>query len=670
MSPRSLIAQEDNDLADARSTPSLREQSRHGKRKELYTTMGTSFPTHSRSRSQEHGPLKNEKSVVDYRSLNEALQEDEIISNSRTMSIDSLASESIELAVSEDEVGSETLMALLNEQKDLEQQMTEIEEQENATPTDRMNTPSSTQFEMPTQFRVLYMGAATEKDKRSFLTKLSEGLSEALGHDTNGSLFPSPLIFRERKHHLLLMSLVPGVDDHFTETYEDCGISIIEADFSWSTPVGEKSPKMIENYVWMQCESACDDSAIWVDPPTSDFEGFVYPDKTTQGIDLCVYFYNGGTPQHEILEQRRVEDDLVMLWRLKKLGVPILPILSSTSSYRRSSSPAAYSAANFTIPERRSRLADLLSDYKIRCIDIANLEVGQPSFQKSRGRHMAAVGMDFTIEQRLGREWASSSVAPAAPYQILTINQFVAMHRHSIYELLRTTRQRALNREKVRSMIRTQESKDALPSDVAIDRWWWSVGSYYHLILLLVTIFGLGLWFLQPPPHLATDHLRYRNPWSASLTMMTPNMSFILEVRDPQHQLRWTPSPPVVMVSNQSVTIIKDKEGYYRFGLQPPLCGLSSSFQVHVDIPEVEHVIGSPILFSSDYCQPRSSSSRSSCSLETTTTSIRSEPSNSHTSISSFSMNRLWGRWTEGVVAAYHSWAYLMEHRASLVFDQ
>ncbi|KAG2226848.1 hypothetical protein INT45_005813 [Circinella minor] len=450
-------------------------------------------------------------------------------------------------------VGSETLMELLEAQKDLEQQMRAIEQQENDNEEHQENNNDDKQdkeekeegleekgeFEMPTFIRVLYMGSASEKDKRIFLKKISQAFATLFYYDTP-SWLRNPKMFKERKHHLLLMSLVPpDIDEkeeqeNLIETCEDNGLSIIEADFTWSTTVAMETDhylsSMIEEYIWLQCESARQDltslkkkssihNSYHRENINNDkFDGFVYPDKAPNGIDLCVYFYNGSDNDKK---KNRIEEDLIILWRLKKLGIPIMPILSgeanfttpttslSSSSSRTSKSRSQYHyqfhnyhqsssrslststasttatattsttssplithttfSSRPTMDEQRTQFADLLSRYKIRCVDLslAKLDVGQPpSFQKRRRSscYYSPTSTNDTIahglEERLGKDWAASSMTSPAPYQILTIDQFAALDRQIVFSILKQSRQKAIKREKVIYAIQKEEEQE------------------------------------------------------------------------------------------------------------------------------------------------------------------------------------------------------------------
>lgn len=415
---------------------------------------------------------------VDYLSLSDALEGGESADDEASCDIadstDSLLGrESLELALSDndqddDGVGSDTLFQLLGGQRDLEQRMNAIEEAQEQCST---SSRDEQQFNIPTVFRVMYMGACSEKDKRILFRKLSRALS-TLFHDCPSFFIRNPHIFKERKHHLLLMSLLPDEEDgeeNIVETCEDNGLSIIEADFSWSTVSAEKDKlnHMISRYLCIQCEYAIQQDPWSSSSNTSNqqnenFDGFLYPERTPNGIDLCIYFYDGSSGTTG--EDDQVEEDLIILWQLKKLGIPIIPILSSSppSPAMRRASMRSPTSPLFNTPlhprrsvaDRRTRLADMLAKYKIRCIDIAlsSLDIGQPpSFQRRNTNHTTATHPN--LESRLGRDWAISSVTAPAPYNILTVDQFSALDPQALFSILKQCRQKALRKEKLLQQI-------------------------------------------------------------------------------------------------------------------------------------------------------------------------------------------------------------------------
>lgn len=423
---------------------------------------------------------RQEQQPVDYLSLSDALEGGESADDEASCDIadstDSLLGrESLELALSDndqdeddDGVGSDTLFQLLGGQRDLEQRMKAIEEAQEQCST---SSRDEQQFNIPTVFRVMYMGACSEKDKRILFRKLSRALS-TLFHDCPSFFIRNPHIFKERKHHLLLMSLLPDEEDgeeNIVETCEDNGLSIIEADFSWSTVSAEKDKlnHMITRYLCIQCEYAIQQDPWSSSSNTSNqqnenFDGFLYPERTPNGIDLCIYFYDGSSGTTR--EDDQVEEDLIILWQLKKLGIPIIPILSSSpppSAMRRASMRSPTSPLFNTPPhpplrsvaDRRTRLADMLAKYKIRCIDIAlsSLDIGQPpSFQRRNTNHTTT---HPNLESRLGRDWAISSITAPAPYNILTVEQFSALDPQALFSILKQCRQKALRKEKLLQQI-------------------------------------------------------------------------------------------------------------------------------------------------------------------------------------------------------------------------
>lgn len=658
----------------------------------------------------DHSRVHVSGDEVEYCSLDNALQDDDLSLNnyeddkalvqSQPSSTDSLDRESIELAASQ-EVGSETLMELLKSEKDLEQRMNAIEQQESHGGKSfeirdtgfKQQTASDCgegkQFDAPTSMRVLFMGCASEQDKQLFVKAISQGLakifclqeqtcsqsgsSSGSGSSSSGATRPSSLFritgaFKERKHHLFLTSLSPcdEAEGNVVDTCEDYGISIIEADFTRTSATAPKGDldQMILKYACLQCETKQqEDITGWLGiPPSDTFEGFVYKEKTPNGIDLCVYFYDGNalraTKQEEEEEQRQTKEDMVILWKLKKLGIPVMPLLSlyvstpsadatpascssSSLSYSRrrplSSSRSPYHHQQkpqmrrttrliqpaHTIPERRTQLAELLSQYKIRCIDFSSssLDVGQaPSFQRrnTRQTHLP----DPSLVERLGPEWAASSMTVPAPYQILTIDQFFDMDRRAIFTVLKRSREQALRQEKLLDIIRAQEEPkhvgesdtiprplpSSLPSNNTVARICFYHWQLLAIILVLASLLALLVGLRSPPVP-----KEEKNPWSASLnlaaTPATTGLSFVLEVRDPEGNLKTVPASPlmVVTIGEEQTTVaqvkVDDKqEGRYTFTTTFPSCRPLTAPQneaIKVDVqlqhPSIHLVHGSPI---------------------------------------------------------------------------
>ncbi|KAI8988958.1 hypothetical protein BDB01DRAFT_719364, partial [Pilobolus umbonatus] len=113
--------------------------------------------------------------------------------------------------------------------------------------------------------------------------------------------------FKERKHNLLLLN---DNEKHIhSDIYEDVGISMIEADFTWNSNAmiySKDSRTLLLQYAHSQCfpkEQVMQDKYV----------SYIYPERTPNGIDLCVYFYDG-------LDDQKTIQDLDVLNKLRQLG--------------------------------------------------------------------------------------------------------------------------------------------------------------------------------------------------------------------------------------------------------------------------------------------------------------------------------------------------------------
>ncbi|KAI9280305.1 hypothetical protein BC943DRAFT_363416 [Umbelopsis sp. AD052] len=387
----------------------------------------------------------------------------------------------------------------------------------------------------PTIIRVLYMGSASENDKSNILRKLSEGLAEIFlqrppdaKYDlktqddvsaadqrvfSGSTLHTDPSLFKERKHNVLPLSTTARFTadddsgDDPIETYEDNGLAIIEADFTRSSERNFKnaSTDTIYDYVIQHMDTASLHDSTETSTSSHRFEGYIYPDPTPDGVDLIVYFYSGLENDEE--RQNEIEDDMILLWKLRQLGIPVLPILSSlittkrrkpvggdisihrdepnhdtpisvSSGSTRSSSPTRrrtspirtngrrwhdgshHSNADYNqmMMENRTYLSNMFAEYRIQCLDVLNLEIGRPSF------HRRQRGSADTNTHK--EDWETSSLMPA-PWQILTVEQFASVDKKAVYEALKKSREMAVKRETVREIIRAKRKpvETTLPSD-------------------------------------------------------------------------------------------------------------------------------------------------------------------------------------------------------------
>jgi hypothetical protein len=472
----------------------------------------------------------------------------------------------------------------------------------------------------PTIIRVLYMGSASENDKSNILRKLSEGLAEIFlqrppdaKYDlrtqddmsatdqrvfSGSTLHTDPSLFKERKHNVLPLSTTArftdddddSVDEPI-ETYEDNGLAIIEADFTRSSERQTKnvSTDTLYDYVIQHMDTdQLDDSTETSTqlPSHPRFEGYIYPDPTPDGVDLIVYFYSGLENDEE--RQNEIEDDMILLWKLRQLGIPVLPILSSlittkrrkpvgdisihrdepnhdtpisvssgstggsSSTTRRRTSPIRangrhhrwhdshhHSNADYNqmMMENRTYLSNMFAEYRIQCLDVLNLEIGRPSFhRRQRG------SPDDTHKKE---DWETSSLMPA-PWQILTVEQFASVDKKAVYEALKKSREMAVKRETVREIIRAKRRplETTSPSDtkaslhlssLKINLIRWIMGIFIPFVVLICLFQGSTTSTLHlsnstttvGPPAMAKLH-----PMWSTLEANSKTHLFVVEVFD------------------------------------------------------------------------------------------------------------------------------------------
>lgn len=467
----------------------------------------------------------------------------------------------------------------------------------------------------PTIIRVLYMGSASESDKSNILRKLSEGLAEiflqrppdekydlrtqddASAIDqrvfSGSTLHTDPSLFKERKHNVLPLSTTARFSDDDLvdepiETYEDNGLAIIEADFTRSSEREFKnaSTDTIYDYVIQHMDTESLDASNEKLSPAHRFEGYIYPDPTPDGVDLIVYFYSGLENDEE--RQNEIEDDMILLWKLRQLGIPVLPILSSlittkrrkpvagdisihrdetnhdtpisvssgstgggSSTSRRRTSPIRtngrhhrwhdshhHSNADYNqmMMENRTYLSNMFAEYRIQCLDVLNLEIGRPSFhRRQRG----------SPDDSHKEDWETSSLMPA-PWQILTVEQFASVDKKAVYEALKKSREMAVKRETVREIIRAKrkpvetsspsDSKASLHlSNMKINLIRWIMGIFIPFVVLICLFQGSTTSTLHlsnstttvGPPAMAKLH-----PMWSTLEANSKTHLFVVEVFD------------------------------------------------------------------------------------------------------------------------------------------
>ncbi|KAL9556076.1 hypothetical protein MBANPS3_002036 [Mucor bainieri] len=424
-------------------------------------------------------------------------------------------------------------------------------------------------FEHPALYRVLFMGSTSEEKKKEIFKKLSQGFVHVLQHhrsnnqhahptatssiqsSSTNNLFEQPITpFKEIKHNIILLS-DDDAPELLSETCEDVGVSMIEADFTWNSNAlrfSNDPDNLLFKYAWDQCPNPRELPAAWMEDKIKDykFTGFMYPEATPNGIDLCVYFYDGQ-------DDEKTKCDLNLLCSLRKLGIYVLPLTLSRDE------------------QQKSHFADMLTEYKVRCLDLGNLEVGQePSFQKRQ--------QNVTQYDQVGRlqvmECTQLNVPRVATYQILAVDQFCAIENKSIFELLKRTRERQqmLKAMKEQVLLRQQEMESDKEQDDSTStsnststittppatttqstQTYWYFDHYQFIKAAVVTMLLVGVCSFMIN--------RYRSTrWTAEFQVQ-PDFNFTVQTKDSQGLSNWSSVQPQVWMNYQHLVPIKRVEG-------------------------------------------------------------------------------------------------------------
>ncbi|KAL0145522.1 hypothetical protein V8B55DRAFT_1462423 [Mucor lusitanicus] len=371
-------------------------------------------------------------------------------------------------------------------------------------------------FEHPALYRVLFMGSTN-------IQKLSQGFVHVLqhhrsnnhhAHPTAGSdsdihsssasnLFEQPITpFKEIKHNIILLS-DDDAPELLSETCEDVGVSMIEADFTWNSNAirfSNDPDNLLFKYAWDQCPNPRELPAAWMEDKIKDYN--LQVSSTPNGIDLCVYFYD---------------------------------------------------------------------EYKVRCLDLGNLEVGQePSFQKRQ--------QNVTQYDQVGRlqvmECTQLNVPRVATYQILAVDQFCAIENKSIFELLKRTRERQqmLKVMKEQVMLRQQEmelekeqsdststsnSTSTITTPAATTTqstqtyWYFDHYQFIKAAVVITLIVAVCSFAIN----------KYRSTrWTAEF-QVKPDFNFTVQTRNSKGLSNWSSVQPQVWMNDQHLIPIKRVDG-------------------------------------------------------------------------------------------------------------
>lgn len=549
------------------------------------------------------------------------------------------------------------------------------------------------------------MGSVTEEKKKELFKKLSQGFAHVLqqqqhlrnNNNKNLSLLGQPIIpFKEIKHNVLLLS---DDDDPnlISDICEDIGVSIIEADFTWNSNAVNYSNdpnNLLLQYAWNQCPNPRELPTAWLENQLKQhiFTGYMHPEVTPNGIDLCVYFYDG--PSDEI----RTKDDLELLCLLRKLGIYVLPLTTTRDE------------------SIKSHFADLLTEYKVRCLDLGNLEVGkEPSFFHKPS--FTATSPNTAKIDRLSRlqglECTQLNVPRVATYQILAVDQFCGIENNAIFQLLKRTRERQVMRDEMKEELqRQQQQQKRTDNDMTEDDDLYSIASTsildtisssnisiskkddslqednffvsrihsnskdrsfnsssklrnVYIILPVLFTFVMGFYYYVNYRDTQIQQQQILQHWTVSFDVdpTIEDIKFTLFTRDHQGNLNWPKNTPLVWLNHvQTIPIEKVDEspGQYQLLFDPFTTTANNTkiekfiqFAFHVntttstlpidDNQEVEHIVYSAdtpssatyVLFNSQYNKPSKSKVKGETATTTKSQSDHEKKSNSSPLLSS-----------------------------------
>lgn len=396
------------------------------------------------------------------------------------------------------------------EQSDLAERIIDAEEKF-STSSITTSYFSSEYFEHPALYRVLFMGSTTKAKKDELLKKLSQGFVHVL--EQQSKIMSKPIMpFKEVKHNLLLLN----DEDLISDICEDYGVSMIEADFTWNSNAVNysiDSKKLLLQYAWNQCPNPRELPSAWLEAELSqtEFKGYMYPEKTPNGIDLCVYFYDGP------IDEERTSEDLNTLCILRKLGIYVLPLTNSRDE------------------NTSCHFAELLTRHKVRCLDLGNLEVGQePSFFHHRQ------STADRISRLQGMECTQSNIPRVAPYQVVAVEQFCGIENKAVFKLLKRTRERQVIRDELKEEL-SRHKQPAIEKSISDVIHLPTKKSTWKYICAALCLAGGIILAYQPAPV----------EWEASFHVNPNDLTFTLSTRNQTGHLSWSKALPLVWLNDQ-----------------------------------------------------------------------------------------------------------------------
>ncbi|KAF7728759.1 hypothetical protein EC973_005597 [Apophysomyces ossiformis] len=345
----------------------------------------------------------------------------------------------------------------------------------------------------PITFRVMYMGYVKGNHSKLLVRKkLAEGIAESVVSSS-----ARPRTYRERKQHVVFLN---ASRKEPVETYDDSGLSLIEADFTWSDPLGSSniiqpytnalmsltSPPNVHEAIRTYLQHhyySYGTSALW--PKNISHKDSVYSDVTANGVDLAIYFYSQPGTQWAPL----IEKDMQMLADLRSFGVPVLPLMGNTHSTL--ARPKGSVTMSTTLPgqvpftphmtgedevlspcpqrasvlfrprpnvddeKAREILADLLKKFNVACLNITEIDPVPPHFVTNS--HVLSVAKDF-IYRKDNQKKRRKRRTILSMNEILSVHQLTAIQKTDIGRILGQLREEAEEIDSSKTVRKLQKS--------------------------------------------------------------------------------------------------------------------------------------------------------------------------------------------------------------------
>ncbi|KAI9252891.1 hypothetical protein BDA99DRAFT_563199 [Phascolomyces articulosus] len=371
------------------------------------------------------------------------------------------------------------------------------------------------QQQQPRLLRILFMGnALSEKHKSHVVKKFAQALATTAPRqpstfESNSILMHSRsdddhcytrldqdknLTFQERKHHIVYLD---AFETEPIDTYVDHGLSVIEADFTWSSfgeekekEEGPSSSSSSSSHPLNEDNDDVSTSSPFMIVSLSDLNyqhcmlrGYI--EHQWQKIDLVVYFFSSHSMREET--QGIVKKDMELLQQLSFVhGIPTWPMLvhrpyeasrptsSSSNNNSRSTSgtPNTYHTATSRTPtpiceatrpflqsppplrpiitlskdeeidpiSLKQAFSKQLKQYGVSCVDLTDINPERPQFMmamekkgKGKGKKMAHYQEDTVMKEQQQEEQEQEQNT----MDTMTVEQFITIDKKELAQMLK-----------------------------------------------------------------------------------------------------------------------------------------------------------------------------------------------------------------------------------------